>query len=63
MTRGVGGEGAKKGGRRGREGGEKSVHSAPAGTGARTLDLSRARRGSPPARHGGCLDKDAFPCL
>ena len=23
----------------------------------------RARRGSPAARHGGCLDKQAFPCL
>ena len=30
--------------------------------GARTRDLLRARRGSPAARHGGCLDKQAFPC-
>ena len=26
-------------------------------------DLPRARRGSPAARQGGCLDKQAFPCL
>ena len=43
--------------------GEKSAHSAPAGPGARTRDLPRARRGSPAARQGGCLDKQAFPCL
>ena len=47
----------------GREGGEKSARSAPAGPGARTWDLSRARRGSPAARQRGCLDKQAFPCL
>ena len=47
----------------GREGGEKSARSAPAGPGARTRDLPRARRGSPAARHGGCLDKQAFPCI
>ena len=47
----------------GREGGEKSARSAPAGPGARTRDLPRARRGSPAARHGGCLDKQACPCL
>ena len=46
----------------GREGGEKSARSAPAGPGARTRDLPRARRGSPAARHGGS-DKLAFPCL
>ena len=38
----------------GREGGEKSARSAPAGPGARTRDLPRARRGSPAARQGGC---------
>ena len=42
---------------------KKSARSAPAGPGARTRDLPRARRGSPAARHGGCLDKQAFPCL
>ena len=47
----------------GREGGEKSARSAPAGPGAQTRDLPRARRGSPAARQGGCLDKQAFPCL
>ena len=47
----------------GREGGEKSARSAAAGPGARTRDLPRARRGSPAARQGGCLDKQAFPCL
>ena len=47
----------------GKEGGEKSARSAPAGPGARTRDLPRARRGSPAARHRGCLDKQAFPCL
>ena len=45
----------------GREGGEKSAR--PAGPGARTRDLPRGRWGSPAARHGGCLDKQAFPCL
>ena len=57
-------EGAKKTiSRRRKEGRveKKSVHSAPAGPGARTRDLPRARRGSPAARHGGCLDKQAFP--
>ena len=47
----------------GREGGEKSARSAPAGPGAWTRNLPRARQGSPAARHGGCLDKQAFPCL
>ena len=47
----------------GREGGEKSVRSAPAGPGARTRDLPRARQGSPAAHQGGCLDKQAFPYL
>ena len=42
---------------------KKSARSTPAGPGARTRDLPRARRGSPAARHGGCLDKQAFPCL
>ena len=42
---------------------KKSARGAPAGPGARTRDLSRARRGSLAARHGGCLDKQAFPCL
>ena len=51
-------EGGRKGGGR-----KKSARSAPAGPGARTRDLPRARRGSPAARHGGCLDKQAFPCL
>ena len=63
----VGKEGAKKktiSGRK-REGRveKKSARSAPAGPGARTRDLPRARRGSPAARQGGCLDKQAFPCL
>ena len=47
----------------GREGGEKSARSAPVRPGARTRNLPRARRGSPAARQGGCLDKQAFPCL
>ena len=47
-------EGGSKGG------GEKSARSAPAEAGARTRDLPRARRGSPAARQGGCLDKQAF---
>ena len=47
----------------GREGGEKSAHSAPAMPGAQTRDLPCARRGSPAARQGGCLDKQAFLCL
>ena len=42
---------------------KKSARSAPMGTRARTRDLPRARRGSPAARQGGCLDKQAFPCL
>ena len=37
----------------GREAGEKSARSAPAGPGARTWDLPRARRGSSAARQGG----------
>ena len=52
-----------EGGRKGGRGEKKSARSAPAGPGARTRDLPRARRGSPAARHGGCLDKQAFPCL
>ena len=47
----------------GREGGEKSARSTPAGPGARTRDLPRARWGSPAARQGGYLDKQAFTCL
>ena len=47
----------------GREGGEKRARSALTGTGAQTRDLPRARPGSPAAGHGGCLDKQAFPCL
>ena len=42
---------------------KKSERSAPAGPGARTRHLPRARRGSPAARQGGRLDKQAFPCL
>ena len=42
---------------------KKIARSAPAGPGAWTRDLPRARRGSPAARQGGCLDKQAFPCL
>ena len=42
---------------------KNSVCSAPAGPGARTRDLLRARRGSPTAPQGGCSDKQAFPCL
>ena len=42
---------------------KKSARSAPARPGARTRNLPCARRGSPAARHGGCLDKQAFPCL
>ena len=55
----------KKNSRRRKEGRveEKSVCSAPAGPGARTRDLPHARRGSPAARQGDCLDKQAFPCL
>ena len=45
----------------GREGGEKK-HVQRARR-AETQDLPRARRGSPAARQGGCLDKQAFPCL
>ena len=47
----------------GREGGEKKRAQRARGPGARTRDLPRARRGSPAARQGGCLDKQAFPCL
>ena len=47
----------------GREGGEKSVCGAPVGAGAQTQDLPRARRGSPAAHQGGCLDKQVLPCL
>ena len=42
---------------------KKGARSTPAGPGARTWDLPRARQGSPAARHEGCLDKQAFPCL
>ena len=42
---------------------KKSARSAPAGPGGRTRDLPRARQGSLAARQGGCLDKQAFPCL
>ena len=42
---------------------KKSVRSVPVGPGAPTRDLPRARQGSPAARHGGCLDKQAFLCL
>ena len=42
---------------------KKTARSVPAGPGARTRDLPRARQGSPAARQGGCLDKQAFPCL
>ena len=45
----------------GREDGEKSARSAPAMPWTR--DLPHARRGSPAARHGGCLDKQALPYL
>ena len=51
-------EGGRKGGWR-----KKSTRSAPARRGAQTRDLPRATRGSPAARHGGCSDKLAFPCL
>ena len=44
----------------GKEGGEKSMHSASAGPGARTWDLPRARRGSPAARHGGFWTSKPF---
>ena len=47
----------------GREGGEKNVRSTSAGAGARTRDFPHARRGSPAACHGSCLDKPAFPWL
>ena len=40
---------------------KKNAHSVPTGAGARTKDLPRARRGSPAAHHGSCLDKQAFP--
>ena len=43
----------------GREGGEKNPRSAPAGPGARTRDLPRARRGSSAARHRGGLFRQA----
>ena len=63
---GVSGEGAKKTiSQRRKEGRveKKSTRSVPAGPGAWTRDLPRARRGSPAARQGGCSDKQAFPCL
>ena len=47
----------------GREGGEKKRAQRARRAGARTRDLPRARRGSGAARQGGCLDKQAFPCL
>ena len=56
-----GGEGAKK---RGREGGErKSGAARQKGSGLEPGTYPRARRESPAVRHGGCLDKQAFPCL
>ena len=51
--------GAKKTPEGERKGGWRKKHAR----GARTQDLPHARRGSPAARHGGCLDKQAFPCL
>ena len=61
--RGLGGEGAKKTlpKEEGREGGEKSARGRRAR--GSNQDLLHARRGSPAARHGGCLDKQTFPCL
>ena len=41
----------------GREGGEKKHAQRARGT----RDLPRARQGSPAARQGGCLGKQAFP--
>ena len=51
--------------RRRKEGrvGKKSARSAPDGPVARTRDLPCARRGSPAARQGDCLDMQAFACL
>ena len=40
--------------------GKRFTRSTPAMTGARARDLPRARRESPAAYHGGCLDKQAF---
>ena len=48
---------------KGREGGEKKCAQRTSRPGARILDLPCARWGSPAARHGGCSDKLAFPCL
>ena len=42
---------------------KKSARSEHAWAKARTWDLPRVRRGAPAARHGGCLDKQDFPCL
>ena len=47
----------------GRKGGWRKSGRARAGPGARTRDPLRARRGSGAARQGGCLYKQAFPCL
>ena len=47
----------------GREGAGKKRAQRARRARARTWDLPRARGGSPAARHGGCLDKQAFPCL
>ena len=40
-----------------RESGEKSMRSVPVGAGAWTQDLLCAKRESPAACHGHCLDK------
>ena len=46
----------------GREGGEEKA-CAPVGARVRSRDLPRARRETPAACHGHCLDKSAFPWL
>ena len=46
-----------------REGGDKNTHSVPTRARTQTWDLSCAKQESPAARHGCCLDKQAFPCL
>ena len=46
-----------------RKEGRVEKKSARGGPRAQTLDLPRARQGSPAACQGGCLDKQAFPCL
>ena len=52
-----------EGGRKGGCGEKKARAAHPLGAGAQTRDLQCARRGSPAARQGGCLDKQAFPYL